>query len=166
MLYPSIQELLKLSADENGEERLNKYTLVMATAKAARIITNDNRIKKDAEKNNTEKSYSTRKEIVKEEKAVRSAVRELRNGEFQVFFEGDEGYEDSVVDVRALDAALEEEFKRIEELEKIEKKKALEREKYVSYDDEADDDLAELMGAVEVFEDQSGFDTRDEDPNL
>ena len=165
MLYPSIQELLKLSADENGEERLNKYTLVMATAKAARIITNDNRIKKDAEKNNTEKSYSTRKEIVKEEKAVRSAVRELRNGEFQVFFEGDEGYEDSVVDVRALDAALEEEFKRIEELEKIEKKKALEREKYVSYDDEADD-LAELMGAVEVFEDQSGFDTRDEDPNL
>lgn len=165
MLYPSIQELLKLSADENGEERLNKYTLVMATAKAARIITNDNRIKKDAEKNNTEKSYSTRKEVVKEEKAVRSAVRELRNGEFQVFFEGDEGYEDSVVDVRALDAALEEEFKRIEELEKIEKKKALEREKYVSYDDEADD-LAELMGAVEVFEDQSGFDTRDEDPNL
>lgn len=167
MLYPSIQELLKLSVDENGEERLNKYTLVMATAKAARIITNDNRIKKDAEKSNQEKTYTSKKDAVKEEKAVRSAVRELNNGEFQVFFEGDEGYEDSIVDVRALDNALEEEFKKMEELEKIEKKKALEREKYVSYaDDDDDDDLAELMGAVEVYDDQSGFDTRDEDPNL
>ncbi len=167
MLYPSIQELLKLSADENGEERLNKYTLVMATAKTARIITNENRIKKDAEKNNNERSYSSKKDVVKEEKAVRSAVRELKNGQYQVFFEGDEGYEDAIVDVRALDNALEEELQKIEQLEKLEKKKALEKDKYTSFDDEDDDeDLASLMGAVEVFTDESGFDSRDEDPNV
>lgn len=167
MLYPSIQELLKLSTDENGEERLNKYTLVMATAKTARIITNENRIKKETEKGSTEKSYSSKKEVQKDEKAVRTAVRELKNGGYEVVFEGDEGYEDSIVDVRALDIALEEEFQRIEELEKLEKKKALERERYSSYADDDDDaDTEDLMGATEVFTGGEGFDTRDEDPNV
>ena len=167
MLYPSIQELLKLSTDENGEERLNKYTLVMATAKTARIITNENRVKKDLEKSSGEKTYSSKKESVKEEKAVRSAVRELKNGEYQVFFEGDEGYEDSIVDVRALDSALEEQIQKMEELEKLEKKKALEREKYSSFTaDDDDDDTEDLMGATEVFTGDDGFDTRDEDPNV
>lgn len=164
MLYPSIQELLKLSAGENGEERLNKYTLVMATAKTARVITNENRVKKENEKNSGEKSHSNKKELVKDEKAVRSAVRTLKNGEYEILFEGDEGYEDSIVDVLALDLALEEEFQRIEELEKLEKKKALEREKYASYDD--DDDTEDLMGASEVFVDDNSFDIRDEDPNV
>ena len=164
MLYPSIQELLKLSAGENGEERLNKYTLVMATAKTARVITNENRVKKENEKNSGEKSHSSKKELVKDEKAVRSAVRTLKNGEYEILFEGDEGYEDSIVDVLALDLALEEEFQRIEELEKLEKKKALEREKYASYDD--DDDTEDLMGASEVFVDDNSFDIRDEDPNV
>lgn len=164
MLYPSIQELLKLSADENGEERLNKYTLVMATAKTARVITNENRVKKENEKNAGEKSHSSKKELAKDEKAVRSAVRTLKNGEYEILFEGDEGYEDSIVDVLALDLALEEEFQRIEELEKLEKKKALERERYAIYDD--DDDTEGLMGASEVFVDDNSLDIRDEDPNV
>ena len=40
MLYPSIQELLKATA-KDGKEKLNKYSVVMATAKCARVITND-----------------------------------------------------------------------------------------------------------------------------
>ena len=41
MIYPSIQDLLKLSPDGEGNQRLNKYMLVMATAKCARVITNE-----------------------------------------------------------------------------------------------------------------------------
>ena len=40
MLYPSIQELLTATA-KDGEEKLNKYSVVMATAKCARMITNE-----------------------------------------------------------------------------------------------------------------------------
>ena len=157
MLYPSIQELLKLSADEQGNERLNKYTLVMATAKCARIITNENRARKDAEKANGERR-DYKKEFPKDEKAVRSAVRSLRNGEFDVFFEGDEGYEDSVVDVRALDAEYEEKLMRIEEQERYEKKKALEKSTF--------DDTADLMNASEVYVDDAGLAESDEDAGI
>lgn len=164
MLYPSIQELLKLSADENGNERLNKYTLVMATAKCARIITNENRVRKDAEKGNNERrDYRDHKKESKDEKAVRSALKELKSGEYKVFFEGDEGYEDSVVDVRALDAKLEEELLAIEEQEKLEKKKALERERFVAYDVE---DTSDLMNASEVYTGDDGLDERYEDPSV
>ena len=161
MLYPSIQELLKLSKDENGEERLNKYTLVMATAKCARIITNENRVKKDAEKTSNDRR-DHKKDNTKDEKAVRSAVRELNNGEYKVFFEGDEGYDSSVVDVRALDAQLEEELLAIEEREKSEKRKALERDKFLRIDEDTQD----LMNASEVYTDTDGFDERYEDPSI
>ena len=161
MLYPSIQELLKLSKDENGEERLNKYTLVMATAKCARIITNENRVKRDAEKTSNDRR-DHKKDNTKDEKAVRSAVRELNNGEYKVFFEGDEGYDSSVVDVRALDAQLEEELLAIEEREKSEKRKALERDKFLRIDEDTQD----LMNASEVYTDTDGFDERYEDPSI
>lgn len=162
MLYPSIQELLKLSPDENGNERLNKYTLVMATAKCARIITNENRVRKDNEKSSGERR-DYKKEPVKDEKAVKSAVKELNEGTFTVVFEGDEGYDEAVVDMRALDAKLEEELRLIEEQERLEKKKALERERYV-VDDE--DDAASLMGASEIYVDEGGMDERYEDPSV
>ena len=160
MLYPSIQELLKLSADENGGERLNKYTLVMATAKCARIITNDNRMHKDTDRVTTDRR-DHKKEVFTDEKAVKSAVRALHNGEFEVYFEGDEGYEDSVVDVRALDESLENHLREIEEQEKIEKRRALDRERYsVSVSTE------ELMDADEVYTGTEGFDERYEDPSI
>lgn len=162
MLYPSIQELLKLSEDENGNERLNKYTLVMATAKCARIITNETRVKKDAEKNSGDRRDY--KKEYKDEKAVRSAVKELKSGDYKVFFEGDEGYEDSVVDVRALDAKLEEELLAIEEQEKLEKRRSLEKDRFVPAFDE--DDTQDLMNASEVYTDTDGFDERYEDPSV
>ena len=161
MLYPSIQELLKLSADEQGNERLNKYTLVMATAKCARIITNEARARKDAEKSSGEKR-DYRKDVCKDEKAVRSAVRELRNGEYEVLFEGDEGYEDAIVDVRALDAEYEERLARIEEQEILEKKRALKKDLFTA----DDDDTADLMNAQEVYVDDAGLAESDEDAGI
>lgn len=161
MLYPSIQELLKLSPDENGTERLNKYTLVMATAKCARIITNDNRMRKDADKAPTDRRDHKR-EYASDEKAVKSAVRALNNGEFEVFFEGDAGYEDSVVDVRALDEELENHIREIEEQEKIEKRRALDRERFVPEVISTE----ELMDADEVYTGTEGLDERYEDPTI
>lgn len=163
MLYPSIQELLKLSEDENGNERLNKYTLVMATAKCARIITNETRVRKDAEKGAQDKRDY--KKEYKDEKAVKSAVRELKTGDYKVVFEGDEDYDSAIVDVRALDAKLEEELLAIEEQEKLEKKKALEKDRYVR-DFEDDEDTQDLMNASEVYTDEGGFDERYEDPSI
>ncbi len=163
MLYPSIQELLKLSEDENGNERLNKYTLVMATAKCARIITNETRVRKDAEKNSGDRRDY--KKDYKDEKAVRSAVKELKSGDYKVFFEGDEGYEDSVVDVRALDAKLEEELLAIEEQEKLEKRRALEKDRFVPIFDD-DEDTQDLMNATEVYTGAEGLDERYEDPSV
>ncbi len=163
MLYPSIQELLKLSEDENGNERLNKYTLVMATAKCARIITNETRVRKDAERNSGDRRDY--KKDYKDEKAVRSAVKELKTGDYKVFFEGDEGYEDSVVDVRALDAKLEEELLAIEEQEKLEKRRALEKDRFVPVFDD-DEDTQDLMNATEVYTGTEGLDERYEDPSV
>lgn len=164
MLYPSIQELLKLSPDENGNERLNKYTLVMATAKCARIITNENRLRREGEKNTTERR-DYKKEPVKDEKAVRCALRALSEGQYEVLFEGDEGYEDAVVDVRALDASLEEHLREIEELEKAEKRRTLDREKYTTDIDDGVD-TADLMDADEVYTGAEGLDERYEDPTI
>lgn len=165
MLYPSIQELLKVSTDENGNERLNKYTLVMATAKCARIITNESRLHREAERTAAADKRDHKKEPVKDEKAVRRAVRALNAGEFEVLFEGDEGYEDSVVDVRALDAELEEHLRLIEEQEKLEKRRVLDRDKYAPMT--ADEtDTVELMDADEVYTESEGFEERYEDPTI
>ena len=62
MIYPSIQDLLKISPDKDGNQRLNKYMLVMATAKCARVITNEYlKDRKKAEKLIAEKK--TEKEL-------------------------------------------------------------------------------------------------------
>ena len=108
MIYPSIQDLLKLSPDGEGNQRLNKYMLVMATAKCARVITNEYlKDRKKAEKLIAEKKTdkdlaSMIKKEYRDEKAVKNAVKELNEGEFSLYFPGDEGYEDSIVDVRTI----------------------------------------------------------------
>ena len=105
MIYPSIQDLLKLSPDGEGNQRLNKYMLVMATAKCARVITNEYlKDRKKAEKLIAEKKTdkdlaSMIKKEYRDEKAVKNAVKELNEGEFSLYFPGVEGYESSIVDV-------------------------------------------------------------------
>ena len=154
MIYPSIQDLLKLSPDSEGNQRLNKYMLVMATAKCARVITNEYlKDRKKAEKLIAEKK--TEKDIAsllnkdyRDEKAVKNAVKELNSGEFKLYFPEDEGYEDSIVDVsqiKPIDESLEADADETDVV-----------------DDGAEDsmdaeDLADLMGADEVFDNENGF---------
>ena len=151
MIYPSIQDLLKLSPDGEGNQRLNKYMLVMATAKCARVITNEYlKDRKKAEKLIAEKKTdkdlaSMIKKEYRDEKAVKNAVKELNEGEFSLYFPGDEGYEDSIVDVRTIGN---------EEPEVEEAKPTV----IDDGDDEFDsEDLADLMNADEVFDNENGF---------
>ena len=153
MIYPSIQELLNLSPDKEGNQRLNKYMLVMATAKCARVITNEYlKERKKAEKliseKKTEKDMASLiKKEYRDEKAVKNAVKELNEGEFKLYFPEDDGYADSIVDVS--------EIKPVEELPE-------ETEDATEVIDDGDDDfdseeLADLMGADEVFDNENGF---------
>ena len=153
MIYPSIQELLNLSPDKEGNQRLNKYMLVMATAKCARVITNEYlKERKKAEKliseKKTEKDMASLiKKEYRDEKAVKNAVKELNEGEFKLYFPEDDGYADSIVDVS--------EIKPVEELPE-------ETEDATEVIDDGDEDfdseeLADLMGADEVFDNENGF---------
>ena len=89
MLYPSIQELLK-ATEKGGEERLNKYSMVMATAKCARVITNQyieerhNAERKVANKETDKSLAALLKDELSDERAVTSAVRRIYDGEFEI----------------------------------------------------------------------------------
>lgn len=85
MIYPSIGELL-------GNSGINRYTLVVATAKCARIITDEYvkqreyaeklAIGKDAEKSKNIANMIKRE--YRDEKAVKLAVSGLYSGEFKL----------------------------------------------------------------------------------
>lgn len=153
MIYPSIQDLLKLSPDKDGNQRLNKYMLVMATAKCARVITNEYlKDRKKAEKLIAEKK--TEKDIAsmvnkeyRDEKAVKNAVHELSEGEFTLYFPEDEGYAASIVNVEDIKSYDEK-----EEAESVQNTVVDDGE-----DDFDDGDLADLMNADEVFDNENGF---------
>ncbi|MBQ9745041.1 MAG: DNA-directed RNA polymerase subunit omega [Clostridia bacterium] len=161
MIYPSIQDLLKLSPDQEGNQRLNKYMLVMATAKCARVITNEYlKDRKKAEKLIAEKK--TEKDIAalvnkeyRDEKAVRNAVKGLDNGEFKLYFPEDEGYEESLVDVSELkpfDDVVSDTAENNTVIDDGE-------------DDLDEDELNEIMDADEVFDSENGFLIGDSEEN-
>lgn len=85
MIYPSIAELTQ-------DGKINRYTLVVATAKCARIITDEYvkqreyaekvALNKDSEKSKNIASL-IRKEY-RDEKAVKNAINGLHNGEFRI----------------------------------------------------------------------------------
>ena len=172
MLYPSIQELLAVTA-KDGQERLNKYSITMATAKCARIITNDyaeqRRIaeRKIANKETEKDIASLVNKDYRDEKAVKNALREMKEGKFEVYLPGEEGYEDSVVVVKNYEEPKEE-FRYV----KPAALKPVDDEEIEEYDEEIDDEEAEdesfddfdtddLMGASEVFDNDSGFSVED-----
>lgn len=172
MLYPSIQELLK-KTEKDGKVRLNKYSLVMATAKCARMITNEYLRERQiaermiANKETDRDLASLIKKEYRDEKAVKNAVWDLKNGEFEVFLPGEEGYEDSTVVVEQI-PELPKEPERVEKnlfkSEKVDEDEVLddgedEDEEFDDRDDEQDDDFdsKELMGASEVFDDDNGY---------
>ena len=85
MIYPSIAEL-------TNNNKINRYTLVVATAKCARVITDECvkqkeyaakiALSKDTDKKSTVTSVAKRE--IKDEKAVKSAIAGLYTGEFQL----------------------------------------------------------------------------------
>ena len=101
MIYPSIAELTK-------DKDINRYTLVIATAKSARVITDEYvkqreyaeklALSKDADKG---KTLAARiKKEYRDDKAVKLAVDGLYNGEFRIVSEEE---------VAAAEACAEEE---------------------------------------------------------
>jgi len=89
MIYPSISDLSK-----NG--KYNRYTLVIAASKCARVLTDEYVKQREyAEKlianKETDKSLiSMIKREYRDEKAVKSAINRLHDGEFAIFAEGEE----------------------------------------------------------------------------
>lgn len=80
MIYPSIEDLT--------QGKYNRYVLVVATAKCARIVTNEYVEQREyAEKllanKETDKSLASMiKREFRDEKAVKSAIKRLYQGEF------------------------------------------------------------------------------------
>ncbi len=96
MIYPSIDDLTK--------GKYNRYELVIATAKCARIVTNEYVKQREvAEKlianKETDKSLiSMIKREYRDEKAVKSAISRLHEGKFQIV-RPDEAAEKAVPEV-------------------------------------------------------------------
>ncbi len=157
MLYPSIQELLK-ATEKDGKERLNKYSITMVTAKCARVITNEYAeqsyyaSKKSGK--DSDGSVTVKKEY-KDEKSVKNALREMKQGEFEVYLPGDEGYEDSLVEIKNYVEPKEEPVyvKTTPKLEQVDE------DDLDSEDEEFDTE--ELMGATTVFDDDAGYTVED-----
>ena len=124
MIYPSIQELTK--------DKFNKYTLVIATAKCARLVTTEYTKQRDVAERmiankETEKSLASMiKKEYRDEKAVKNAVVRMKAGDFQVVLPGEEGYEDSIVDIEALEEAYRAQAAAEAAAYELEKKRSIE----------------------------------------
>ena len=144
MLYPSIQELLK-ATEKDGKERLNKYSITMATAKCARVITNEYA---EQSYNANKKNGAEVKKEYKDEKSVKNALSEMKAGDFEIYLPGEEGYEESMVEIKNYQEPKEEPV-FIKSMPKFDQ------------DDDVDDEdeatTEELMGATNVYEENDGF---------
>lgn len=149
MLYPSIQELLK-ATEKDGKERFNKYSITMATAKCARVITNEYAEQSYYATKKKDSDVTVKKEY-KDEKSVKNALREMKEGEFELYLPEDEGYETSLVEVKNYVEPKEEPvyFKPAAKFEAVEE------------DEDEDISTEELMGATSVFEEDEGFSVED-----
>ena len=77
MLYPTIEELTK------GQH--NRYELALATAKCARLITNEYvRQHELAEKAATKEAHAAIDRELRDEKAVKVAIGRLYNGVYEI----------------------------------------------------------------------------------
>ena len=83
MIYPTITELTK--------DEFNRYELTLATAKCARLITDEYvRQRENAEKAATGNKEADRNLIntiekeYRDEKAVKHAITKIRNGEYKI----------------------------------------------------------------------------------
>jgi len=158
MIYPSISELT-----DNG--KINRYTLVVATAKCARIITDEYVKQRDyAEKLAMNKESDRSKNIAnlikkeyRDEKAVKNAINGLHSGEFRILSE-----EEAAELHRRQE---EEEARKKEEALQAEEMEAEEdfEEDYDEDDDIEDADAAAAADALELLMGAELFGDADED---
>ena len=97
MIYPTITELTK--------EEFNRYELALATAKCARIITDEYvRQREAAEKEAADNKEAGRNLIAKinkeyrDEKAVKNAIGRIYNGEYKMIHVDPTSTEETVCD--------------------------------------------------------------------
>ena len=117
MIYPSTDEITK--------GQYNRYTLCIATAKCARIVTDEYVEQRElAEKmlanKETDKSLASMiKREIRDEKAVKNAIKRLYNGDFVIC----EGKEEPAVEeehaqtIEAVEAAAEAAVSELDEEE-------------------------------------------------
>ena len=125
MIYPSIDEITK--------GQYNRYTLCIAAAKCARIVTDEYVEQRElAEKmlanKETDKSLASMiKREIRDEKAVKTAIKRLYNGDF-VICEGKEEPEESTDEESSDEESTEEESSDEEESTSEEEEPAEEEE--------------------------------------
>ncbi len=97
MIYPSVTDLSK-----NGKH--NRYTLVIAASKCARVLTDEYVKQREyaerliANKQTDKSLVSMIKREYRDEKAVKNAINRLHEGEFAILAEGEElAVEDTAV---------------------------------------------------------------------
>ena len=97
MLYPTIDQLTK--------DEFNRYELALATAKCARIITDEYTEQREAaEKAATGNKEADRNLInminkeYRDEKAVKNAITRLKNGEYKIIRTEGDNEETEIVD--------------------------------------------------------------------
>ncbi len=107
MIYPTIQELTK--------DKINRYELAIATAKCARIITDEYvKERETAEKMlaaNKESDKAVQNMVTKEfrdEKAVKCAIKRMHTGEFTILSPEE-------AEIKRAQRAAEAEQRRLEE---------------------------------------------------
>ncbi len=162
MLYPSIQELLK-ATEKDGKERLNKYSITMVTAKCARVITNEYAEQSyyaSKKSGKDQESTVTVKKEYKDEKSVKNALREMKEGEFEVYLPGEEGYEDSMVEIKNYVEPKEEPV-FVKPTVKNDAQDEDEEDFDEEFDEEEEISTEELMGATAVFDDDNGYTVED-----
>ena len=95
----------------------------------------------------------------RDEKAVKNALREMKDGKFEVYLPGDEGYEDAIVEVVDY-VEPKEEYKPFKQLllERGADDEASEKDEDNETTEAYDDfDSKELMDADEVFTNEEGY---------
>lgn len=151
MIYPSIAELTQ-------DGKINRYTLVVATAKCARIITDEyvkqrEYAEKVAMNKDSEKSKNVANLIRKEyrdEKAVKNAINGLHSGEFRILSD------EEAAELHRKQAEEEERRKAEAAVKAEEEAAALEAEEaladaYDEDDEVTDEDAAAAADALELL---------------
>ncbi|MBQ7921941.1 MAG: hypothetical protein IJ325_05100 [Clostridia bacterium] len=152
MIKPSISELTQ-------DGKINRYTLVVATAKSARIITDEyvkqrEYAKKVTMSKDSEKAKNLANFIKKEyrdEKAVKNAINGLYSGEFRILSPEEAEIKRQTEED---EARLAQARKELETAAALEAEEADEEESEEMVETELDADISELFAGILAADDE------------